>query len=220
MAEFDALGNLGLAYSHVNSGNFELAITVFDCVLNQVPLDHAALMGRGSALAMLQRFDAADVDFSAVLRIKPEEGDGWKRRGQVRANSGRIPEAISDLSTAMGLVLSVGGELGEIRYERGCCHRALKDWGTAKTDFEVAIAEAPQDNKPYPKPHSNTNGGHVVMPVSVSNVMSVAGVSNGAMLAGARNVRGETGERRCRVVPIPRNNTKRPNYDALIRARD
>jgi tetratricopeptide (TPR) repeat protein len=59
---------------------------------------------------------AAEEDFSAAIRLQPDCGEAWKRRGQTRAALGLDTEAIRDLTQALD---AGGGNCAELYNERG-----------------------------------------------------------------------------------------------------
>ena len=83
MSVQDVDGTVALGYLQTNSGCYEHATTIFSNILSQCPTHEAALLGRGSALALQRHFPEAEHDFSLAISGNPQGGDAWKRRGQV-----------------------------------------------------------------------------------------------------------------------------------------
>lgn len=84
-----------LGYLHVNTGNFQKGIEIFNQLIQMNPKIVAAYLGRGTALALMGDLDRvhklilvnikkkATMDFSAAIQTNPKLTDAWKRRGQV-----------------------------------------------------------------------------------------------------------------------------------------
>ncbi len=57
----------------------------YSTVLRSQPRNMEALVGRGTALRRLDKFDAALADFQAALRLNPHNADALSGRGAVYA---------------------------------------------------------------------------------------------------------------------------------------
>ena len=96
-----------LGHACVNTGQYAKAVEVFNLVLKQHPGTLEAYLGRGSAYAMSNRFDAAVPDFSAAIKLQPTFADAWKRRGQVHAAMGKVRAVLGHLRSLLsGQLLS------------------------------------------------------------------------------------------------------------------
>jgi len=66
-----------MAINHMQSGNFETAISLFDAVLEKVPGDPATLTSRGHALKTYGKQDDAIESYRAAFVSKPDHGDAY-----------------------------------------------------------------------------------------------------------------------------------------------
>lgn len=66
-----------MAINHMQSGNFETAINLFDEVLKKVPSDPATLTSKGHALKTFGEQNAAIKSYRAAFASKPDHGDAY-----------------------------------------------------------------------------------------------------------------------------------------------
>jgi len=66
-----------MAINHMQAGEFETAITLFDAVLEKVPNDPATLTSKGHALKTFGQQDAAIESYRAAFAAKPDHGDAY-----------------------------------------------------------------------------------------------------------------------------------------------
>jgi len=66
-----------MAINHMQSGDFETAIALFDEVLEKVPNDPATLTSKGHALKTYGQQDAAIESYRAAFAAKPDHGDAY-----------------------------------------------------------------------------------------------------------------------------------------------
>jgi Flp pilus assembly protein TadD len=102
---------------------FELAQSHYDTALKMQPSDDAVLINRGYSKYLNENYDAAELDFRAVI----ERGDNdkaWRNLGLVYATQGRYEDALETF-------LQIGDErdaynaTGEIAMENGDIQEAL-----------------------------------------------------------------------------------------------
>ena len=96
------IGNTSHAHQ-VNNGLHHEAITYFGDMLRKQPELIAALLGRGTALALIGQYQAAEADFTKTILLQPKLADGYKRRSQVLGALGKSVEAIADLTMAISI---------------------------------------------------------------------------------------------------------------------
>jgi len=66
-----------MAINHMQAGDFETAISMFDDVLKKVPNDPATLTSKGHALKTFGQQDAAIESYRAAFAAKPDHGDAY-----------------------------------------------------------------------------------------------------------------------------------------------
>ncbi|XP_068752417.1 tetratricopeptide repeat protein 13-like [Montipora capricornis] len=96
------------AFLLMNTGNLDQAIEKFTSIIKEHPWVVAAHFGRGTAYVLngLQHKEnakAAIKDFSSVIRLAPDNPDGWIKRAEVLSPLGNIKEALSDIKIALDL---------------------------------------------------------------------------------------------------------------------
>eukprot|EP00741_Cyanophora_paradoxa_P021213 tig00000237_g20474.t1 len=127
---------VGVGVLFVNTGQYEKAVDFFSELLTQhrgkalVP----ALLGRGSALALLGRLDAAIRDFGEAIRRDGTCGEAYKRRGQCLAAKGREEEAVEDLSRAAELQPEE-----DVFAARGALYHKLRNYRRGAADLRRAL---------------------------------------------------------------------------------
>eukprot|EP00913_Durusdinium_trenchii_P018435 g17318.t1 len=138
-----ALADLLAAYSHAAErsgfGDFQEAVEAWSKVL-QLEESFQAYQERGSALAILERFEEAEADFGeALARAQSEEeqerSSVYFSRGSARGDAGREAEAIEDFGEA----LKLEPERLEAWLSRGTAYLALGKLDNASSDAEAAL---------------------------------------------------------------------------------
>lgn len=92
------------------------------------------LAKRASIYAYARDFEAAIVDFSAILDFKPGDAFAYAGRGNVYLIEGRMARAIADLDEAIKIDPNFGGAYNL----RGLANFYLGDMGRASADFRRA----------------------------------------------------------------------------------
>ncbi|CAK9090869.1 Tetratricopeptide repeat protein 13 (TPR repeat protein 13) [Durusdinium trenchii] len=127
-----ALADLLAAYSHAAErsgfGDFQEAVEAWSKVL-QLEESFQAYQERGSALAILERFEEAEADFGE------ERSSVYFSRGSARGDAGREAEAIEDFGEA----LKLEPERLEAWLSRGTAYLALGKLDNASSDAEAAL---------------------------------------------------------------------------------
>ncbi|CAH3134240.1 unnamed protein product [Pocillopora meandrina] len=99
---------VGYAMLLMNTGNLDQAIGQFTDIIKEHPWVTAAYFGRGTAyvqkgLQHKENAEAAIQDFSTIIRLSPDNPDGWIKRAEVFSPLGNIKEAIADIKVALDL---------------------------------------------------------------------------------------------------------------------
>ncbi|XP_067018198.1 tetratricopeptide repeat protein 13-like isoform X1 [Acropora muricata] len=92
----------------MNTGKLDEAIQKFTSIVKEHPWVIAAHFGRGTAyvqkgLQFKENAEAAIKDFSSVIRLAPDNPDGWIKRAEVLSPLGNLKEALSDIKIALDL---------------------------------------------------------------------------------------------------------------------
>jgi tetratricopeptide (TPR) repeat protein len=85
------------------SGDYEGAVDAYTDVLAATPSDGDALLGRGRALARLDRLASAEPDLVDATRLLPDRKDGWETLAWVLTREGSDGEAASALDHLVAL---------------------------------------------------------------------------------------------------------------------
>ncbi|HTF65129.1 MAG TPA: SOS response-associated peptidase family protein [Edaphobacter sp.] len=102
-------------------------------------LDIGVVLGRGFAHLAKGDLEAAERDFSEVIRLEPSEIADFMNRGQVRACKGDIELAEEDFSKAVQLKPNYA----EAFIHRGTVRVIQSDFGGAEQDFSETIQLKP-----------------------------------------------------------------------------
>ncbi len=92
-----------LAQLLVEKGDVEGALELLGASLRLDPSDLFLRLRKADLLASNGRFEEAEGAYADVLRICPEEAEGWERRGQARLRAGRQRDALADFQRALEL---------------------------------------------------------------------------------------------------------------------
>lgn len=122
-----------IAYGNllVNTGKLPQAIKSFTELLELHPNTLAALLGRGTALALQGSFVESRADLTAALKVAPSNVDALKRRAQVSAALGLDEEALEDLEKCVKLDMSA-----DSHHQRGVSYYKLRNYKRALADFQ------------------------------------------------------------------------------------
>jgi tetratricopeptide (TPR) repeat protein len=99
-----------------------------------------ALLNRGSAYALLGKFNNALMDFNHALKYEKKDGDIYNKRGEIFLQNSMYDQAIKDFTSALILNPTYGYAYlnrGRAYAEKGMPEEAMKDYVQAtRTDFE------------------------------------------------------------------------------------
>jgi len=113
-----------VAYININTGKDDVAINIFNLIM-QYRMDLPSVcIGLGSIYAMQRKFDDAIQQFSNAVDLNPDLGEAYKRRGQTRAAKGQTVTALKDLSKAVSLCSS---DSGDSHFQRGLLFHQVKN---------------------------------------------------------------------------------------------
>ncbi|XP_073230199.1 tetratricopeptide repeat protein 13-like [Porites lutea] len=126
---------VGFATLQMNSGNLDNAIEQFTNIIKEHPWVTAAYFGRGTAyvqkgLQNKENADAAIEDFSSIIRLSPDNPDGWIKRAEVLSPLGNIKEALADIRIALDLKPSA-----HLYVMSGTLHFMQEDYEAATESF-------------------------------------------------------------------------------------
>lgn len=124
-----------IAYGNllVNTGKLPQAIKSFTELLDSRPSTLAALLGRGTALALQGSFVESRADLTAALKIAPANVDALKRRAQVNSALGLDEDALQDLEKCVTLDMSA-----DSHHQRGVSYYKLRNYRRALADFQAS----------------------------------------------------------------------------------
>lgn len=124
-----------LAYINVNSGNWDIAFTIFQLLSDYRKDLPSVCIGIGSVYAIRRQYDEAIVQFSQAIALDASLSDAWKRRGQTRAAKNQIKGALKDMTRAISLD---GGSDMDSYFQRGLVYHQNKNYKMALLDFRSA----------------------------------------------------------------------------------
>jgi tetratricopeptide (TPR) repeat protein/transglutaminase-like putative cysteine protease len=93
----------GLAQLLVEKGDVEGALELLDASVRLDPSDLFLRLRKADLLASNGRLEEAERAYADVVRICPDEPEGWERRGQARLRAGRQKDALADFQRALEL---------------------------------------------------------------------------------------------------------------------
>ena len=126
---------IAVGFLQVNTGKIPEALMTFQSIINSTnPAPLAAILGKGTALALSGEYKHAISDFTSAIQLYPNSEDAWKRRGQARAAQGNLTDAINDLTRSSQLVLD-----GDVLFQRGLVYYKQKNYKRALQDFLRSI---------------------------------------------------------------------------------
>uniref|UniRef100_A0A7S1NK44 Protein O-GlcNAc transferase n=1 Tax=Eutreptiella gymnastica TaxID=73025 RepID=A0A7S1NK44_9EUGL len=144
VGQVDLDKQIALGYYKVNNGLHQEAISHFGDMLAKQPNLMAALLGRGTALALVGHYAAAETDFSRAISLQPNVADSYKRRSQVLGVMGKSLEAIQDLTNA----LHFEGDVADTYFQRASLLHKMGGHEEAHGDIQRAI-QLDGTNKTY-----------------------------------------------------------------------
>ena len=96
-------------------------------------------------LVFMRRYQAAEADCSAAIRLKPGDARFWLDRGLARARQGRFGESILDYSEAIRLnpkyILAYNN--------RAIDYRKTKQWAKSIADYRTIVRLSPNHPRAY-----------------------------------------------------------------------
>ena len=113
-----------VAYININTGKDDVAINIFNLIMEYRKDLPSVCIGLGSIYAMQRKFDDAIQQFSNAVDLNPDLGEAYKRRGQTRAAKGQTATALKDLSKAVSLCSS---DSGDSHFQRGLLFHQVKN---------------------------------------------------------------------------------------------
>jgi len=125
-----------VAYININTGKDDVAINIFNLIMQYRTDLPSVCIGLGSIYAMQRKFDDAIQQFSNAIDLSPTLGEAYKRRGQTRAAKGQTVTALKDLTKAVSLC---GGDSGDSHFQRGLLFHQIKNYTKAIDDFREAL---------------------------------------------------------------------------------
>jgi Flp pilus assembly protein TadD len=94
---------LAIARAAVAAGDDRSAIDAFGEVLDGEPQNVEALLGRGRALARLERTTEAETDLRALVQLQPDNAEALEALAWVLGRSGQDAEAVTTLDALIKL---------------------------------------------------------------------------------------------------------------------
>ncbi len=126
-------------------GEYALAVTGYEQVIQRDHFNTAAYLGRGVAYLGLGDYTQALVDCNAAIHLEPKDARAYVDRAWVYERQGHYAFAIADCSTA--LKLDVNNEAAYAA--RGWAYAALGQYRTAIADCTSAIRLDAGDDSAY-----------------------------------------------------------------------
>lgn len=125
-----------VAYININTGKDDVAVNIFNLIMQYRTDLPSVCIGLGSIYAMQRKFDDAIQQFSNAVDLNPDLGEAYKRRGQTRAAKGQTSTALKDLSKAVSLCSS---DSGDSHFQRGLLFHQMKNYTKGLGDFREAL---------------------------------------------------------------------------------
>jgi len=129
----------------VQQKQYDLAIDAYDQIDPKGPDFIAAQLGRGDALAMAGRQDAAIAVLQDLTKFAPKRPDIWAALGDVARRNEQFELGASAYSQAIDLLGAPTNAQWFLFYARGICLERLKQWDKAEPDFQKALALSPDE---------------------------------------------------------------------------
>lgn len=127
-----------MAAGHLNRGDYQGALEIYDCILAKAPDDPGAHLNRGVALQYLNRLQEALASYEQAITCDPAYAEAYSNRGFILQTLGNFAEALADYDTAIALK-----PRGSFHSNRGSALKALGRLDEALASFDAAIALAP-----------------------------------------------------------------------------
>jgi tetratricopeptide (TPR) repeat protein len=104
-----AANRVALAAAYVGAGQFEKALPLLQEAVAAEPSNFDLRMLRGRALRDTRQFPAAAAEFSAALKLKPDEAQTWSELGSVLYMMGDYQQSLAALERARELGQDTAG---------------------------------------------------------------------------------------------------------------
>lgn len=132
------------AFRAERAGDYDLAIDLFSCCLDQEDVSVESLAqtytGRGITYIAKSDYDQAIRDFNEAIRLDPNLADAYYNRGVAHYHKGNYDQALQDYDEAIRLIPSYADAYNN----RGATHRDLGQVDLAIRDYGEAIRLDPQ----------------------------------------------------------------------------
>jgi Flp pilus assembly protein TadD len=129
-----AIDAFSLGKTHLEKGDYDLAIREFTEAVRQDPNYPEAFANRAFAYLCKADYDRAIRDYGQAIRLKPS-ADLFANRGLAYFNKGDYDHAIRDYDQAIGL----SGSDAELFNDRGAAYSGKGDYDRAIQDYDQAI---------------------------------------------------------------------------------
>src|SRR6266852_4255918 len=139
--EVEAVEAFGLGRTHLEKGDYNLAIQEFTEAVRRNPNYAAAFTDRGFAYLYKADYDRAIQDFSQAIRLQPTS-DLFANRGLAYFNRGNYDQAIQDYSQAIRLSSNYPAALNN----RGWAYSQKGERERAIADYLTALSLKPEDS--------------------------------------------------------------------------
>ncbi len=127
----------------------DASLAICDSALVEETMDllrrASTYVNRGVMHMRRREWSAAQADFDAALRRKPELGEGWVNRGALLISTQRYAEGMADTNKALELGLK---EPEKAYYNRAIAYEGLGDPKSAYLDYQHALALSPHWDMP------------------------------------------------------------------------
>lgn len=147
MSDFKTQGN-----DFYKKMQFDKAIDCYTKALNQTPSDTSLLTNRAACFMQKKEYKKAQEDAQNAIKIDPNFTKGYLRAGQALLFLGKIDEAKAEYNKALAIKAddaSIQAEMKKITdieyyISNGNQETMNKNYKNAKTQYELALAIAPQ----------------------------------------------------------------------------
>ncbi|WP_298791015.1 tetratricopeptide repeat protein [uncultured Allomuricauda sp.] len=128
-----------IGLNHMNMGNYELAIDVFDKMLRRNPASPNILINKGECHLKAKQFDLAKAEFNKAVDFMPKNSLALAKRGHANYFLGNYMESINDF----GRALAIEPNNSLTIYFLSLCHYKLRNFKIALEFIDKAIALEP-----------------------------------------------------------------------------
>lgn len=141
------LTELGVKFAF--DGHVEEARAYLDELVRRSPSDAAIRVERGRALAVSENYPDAIVDFTAAIKLKPNDAVAFALRGVSKAANRNATEGASDGMTDLDEAVRLEPSNDSFRRLRGSAKSLLGDTPGAIEDIKAAIELSPNTAQHY-----------------------------------------------------------------------